>query len=53
MKDGRKKDRLSLVTFTGPNYASTVECIPTCVGQGAKYPPVNAGAHFQQRLVGG
>ncbi|EGD74039.1 hypothetical protein PTSG_05733 [Salpingoeca rosetta] len=53
LPDGRCKDRLSLVSFTGPNYASQIECVPTCVGEGARYKPVNAGEHFQQRLVAG
>lgn len=48
--DGRKNDRLSIVTFTGPSYSSTVDVVPTCVGEGKAYEPINTGEHFRLRL---
>ena len=42
--------RLSIVMFSGPSYGSTVECIPTCIGEGAKHGPIHVGEFFQEQL---
>lgn len=45
--------RLSMVAFTGPNAATEVAALPTCVSPAnpARYPPVNAQAYVQAKLA--
>lgn len=38
--------RQSMPFFFNANYSQIVECLPTCVGDGAKYEPVIAGPHL-------
>ncbi|MBS0473031.1 MAG: isopenicillin N synthase family oxygenase [Proteobacteria bacterium] len=40
--------RLSIVLFTGPNSDATIECLPGCGA--AKYPPIVAGLHSEERM---
>ena len=40
--------RLSVVLFTGPNSDAAITCLPGCGV--AKYPPILAGAHSEQRM---
>jgi isopenicillin N synthase-like dioxygenase len=35
--------RISIPFFCMPNYDAMIECIPSCVGARAKYPPVTSG----------
>jgi isopenicillin N synthase-like dioxygenase len=44
--------RLSMVAFTGPNGATEITCLPSCVSESrpALYPPVNAQAYVQAKL---
>jgi hypothetical protein len=36
--------------FMHPHSEAMLECIPSCVGDGAKYPPITADAFLKQRL---
>ncbi len=40
--------RLSIVLFTGPNSDALIECLPGCGP--AKYPPILAGLHSEERM---
>lgn len=42
--------RYSMPFFVHPNPAATLECIPSCVGEGAKFPPINAHECLLERL---
>ncbi|WP_222130005.1 isopenicillin N synthase family dioxygenase [Bordetella genomosp. 13] len=44
-----KADRLSIPYFCIPNYDAVIECIPSCAGAGAKYPPVTSGQLLSTR----
>ncbi len=47
------RERYSVPVFFCPNYATVVECIPSCLEPGAspKYPPIAAGAYVEGRLL--
>ncbi|MET0413077.1 MAG: 2OG-Fe(II) oxygenase family protein, partial [Polyangiaceae bacterium] len=51
--DGRAKRR-SAAFFFDANYDAVIQCIPTCQSaeQPAKYPPVLAGEHLIQKILG-
>jgi len=40
--------RLSIVLFTGPNSDAEISCLPGCGA--AKYPPILAGLHSEERM---
>lgn len=42
--------RYSMPFFVHPNPDNVLECIPSCVGKGAKYPPINSHEFLMQRL---
>jgi len=42
--------RQSLIFFHQPNYDALVECIPSCIGTGAKYPPITSGEHLARKI---
>lgn len=42
--------RQSLIFFHQPNYDARVECLPSCVGEGALYPPTTSGEHLQDKM---
>lgn len=42
--------RYSMPFFVHPNPDSLLECIPSCVGNGAKFPPINSHEFLLQRL---
>lgn len=44
-------DRMSIPYFCIPDYDAVVECIPSCVGTGAKYAPVTAGDLLSNRYA--
>ncbi len=49
-KGGENKSRYSMPFFIHPNSDAMLECIPSCVGEGEKYPAVNADEFLKQRL---
>lgn len=44
-------DRLSVPYFCIPDYDAVVECIPSCVGSGAKYPAITTGELLTRRYA--
>lgn len=42
--------RYSMPYFVHPHSNAVLECLPSCVGQGAKFPPITAGDFLMQRL---
>lgn len=42
--------RYSMPFFMHPHSDAVLECIPSCKGSGAKYPPITADAFLKQRL---
>lgn len=44
------KARFSMPFFVHPHSNAELKCIPSCVGAGAKYPPISAGDFLTQRL---
>jgi isopenicillin N synthase-like dioxygenase len=48
--DDENVSRYSMPFFMHPNSDVMLECLPSCVGAGAKYPPVRADAFLEQRL---
>lgn len=42
--------RYSMPFFVHPNPKAMLECIPSCVGEGAKFPPINAHECLLERL---
>lgn len=43
-------ERYSMPFFVHPHPEAMLECIPSCVGSGAKYPPVSAHESLMERL---
>ncbi|MDX3906009.1 MAG: 2-oxoglutarate and iron-dependent oxygenase domain-containing protein [Pigmentiphaga sp.] len=48
---GAAARRLSIPFFFMPNYDALVECIPSCAGSGAKYPPIESGKLLSTRYA--
>jgi len=44
---GKGSRRLSLTFFHQPNWDALVDCIPSCVGDGKRYPPITSGDHLE------
>jgi isopenicillin N synthase-like dioxygenase len=44
-------DRISLVFFEYPNPDTLIRCIESCVGSGAKYPPITVADHYLGKLM--
>jgi isopenicillin N synthase-like dioxygenase len=42
--------RQSLIFFHQPNYDAVIECLPSCRGEGKKYPPITSGAHLLTKI---
>lgn len=42
--------RQSLIFFHQPNYDALIECIPSCLGAGARYAPVTSGDHLARKI---
>lgn len=42
--------RLSVGYFMHPDFDARIECLPTCEGAGAKYPPISAGGHIRAKI---
>jgi isopenicillin N synthase-like dioxygenase len=47
---GPNVSRYSMPFFMHPNNDVLLSCLPSCVGDGAKYPDITAGAFLEQRL---
>jgi isopenicillin N synthase-like dioxygenase len=47
---GPNVSRYSMPFFMHPHADAVIECIPSCKGAGAKYPPIAAGAFLKRRL---
>ena len=47
---GPNKPRYSMPFFMHPNPDAVLECLPSCLGQGAKYAPITAQEFLYQRL---
>ncbi len=47
---GPNVSRYSMPFFMHPHRDAVLECIPSCKGSGAKYPPITADAFLKQRL---
>ncbi len=47
---GANVSRYSMPFFMHPHSQAMLECIPSCKGAGAKYPPITADAFLKQRL---
>lgn len=47
---GANVSRYSMPFFMHPNSAAMLRCLPSCVGTGARYPEISAGAFLAQRL---
>jgi isopenicillin N synthase-like dioxygenase len=48
---GPNVSRYSMPFFMHPNNDAVLSCLPSCVGTGAKYPDISAGALLEQRLT--
>ncbi|MGE3922793.1 MAG: isopenicillin N synthase family dioxygenase [Lautropia sp.] len=48
---GVQARRLSIPYFCMPNHDAVIECLPSCVGAGAKYPPITSGRLLSDRYV--
>lgn len=48
--EASKEARFSMPFFVHPNPEAMLECIPSCVGDGAKFPPIKAHAALMERL---
>ncbi len=49
-KDGQNVSRYSMPYFIHPNPNSMLQIIPSCIGNGEKYPPVKSHDFLMQRL---
>lgn len=47
---GQNRARYSMPFFMHPNPDAMLECLPSCQGQGAKYPPITSQDFLFQRL---
>jgi isopenicillin N synthase-like dioxygenase len=43
--------RISIPFFCMPNYDAVIECIPSCIGARAKYPPITSGDLLTNRYA--
>lgn len=48
--DSSNESRYSMPFFMHPNSTAMLECIPSCIGEGAKYEPVLSDDFLKQRL---
>jgi len=49
--DAAPSDRISLVFFQSPNPDAVIGCFDSCVGAGAKYPPIKVSDHYLGKLM--
>lgn len=45
------KNRISLVFFHSPNHDAVISCLPSCAGDGEKYPPVTFAEHYLTKVM--
>jgi len=50
-QDANAPDRISLVFFQLPNHDAEIRCFDSCVGAGAKYPPVTYAEHYLGKVM--
>lgn len=48
--EASKDARFSMPFFVHPNPEAMLECIPSCIGEGAKFPPIKAHEALMERL---
>ena len=48
---GARARRLSIPYFCMPNYDALIECIPSCIGNGARYSPIASGKLLADRYA--
>ena len=48
--DNDNSRRYSMPFFVHPHSKADLSCLPSCLGDGAKYPPISAGDFLTQRL---
>ena len=48
--DASNEDRYSMPYFIHPNSDAVLECIPSCVEDGVKYPPITSDEFLKERL---
>lgn len=48
--DDAMSRRISIGYFMHPDYDAQIECLSSCVGDGAKYPPISAGGHIRAKI---
>ncbi|MFN3513658.1 MAG: isopenicillin N synthase family dioxygenase [Phenylobacterium sp.] len=48
--EGPNVSRYSMPFFMHPNSATSLACLPSCQGDGAKWPPITAGEFLRERL---
>lgn len=48
--EGPNVSRYSMPFFMHPTSATPLDVLPSCIGDGAKYPPITAGAFLDERL---
>lgn len=46
------RERFSIPTFLSLDYDTIISCLPSCIGDGAKYPPIKSGDYLTERLTG-
>jgi isopenicillin N synthase-like dioxygenase len=49
-QEGKSRSRYSMPFFMHPQSDVALDCLPSCEGQGAKYPAISAGDFLMQRL---
>ena len=42
--------RMSIGYFMHPDYDARIECLPSCLGEGARHPPISAGGHIKAKI---
>ena len=47
---GANESRYSMPFFMHPSNDTSLACLPSCIGDGAKYPSITAGEFLSQRL---
>jgi isopenicillin N synthase-like dioxygenase len=47
---GVNVSRYSMPFFMHPTLATSLKVLPSCMGQGARFPPISAGEYLQERL---
>lgn len=50
-EEGKTSSRYSMPFFMHPKPEASLNCLPSCVGEKAKYPSISAGEFLTQRLI--